>query len=217
MQDVAFVVTAFGEKYVEQLYRLRDSINTIYPVNNTFYWENELPPGSKSFDDSLYGFKPHCVQYARERGYEKIIFLDPACILVDKIDDWFRMTNSVGVVAAEDSSSLADCCSEQAFNYFGVTRNIVRERGWHLVGGSAYIFDFARPLCNQIFYTWYEAERDGMFGSQEQAQSEQIQSHRNDESCMALSIYTSGSIPVPYSDCRYNDGERSIVIKNHFK
>lgn len=216
-QDIAFVSTAFGVRYVEQLDRLRASVNLIYPDSNFIYWEERLPPGSKPFSDSLYGFKPHCVQYAKEAGFKKIIFLDPACILVEKVDYWFDIIDRYGLIAAMDDNLLSNYCGNAAFKYFNASRETALYEKWHLVGGSVYVFDFDFELCHTIFNKWMKAEKDGMYGSQVQQARGEIETHRNDESCMSLSLYTSGSSPTPYDVCRYDKVPNPVVIKKHFK
>ena len=87
MKPIAFLSVAFGDKrYKEQQERLIESINVHHPEAVGFHWTDELPIGSKPFLESLYGFKPHAVIHAINEGYDRIVFLDPACILLDRID-----------------------------------------------------------------------------------------------------------------------------------
>jgi len=213
MENVAFTSVAFGPRYVEQQKRLTKSILDIYPNAIIFNWTEEMPPDASTHAESLYGFKPHAVQYARDQGFDKIIFFDPACILVDKVDYWFETVYRYGVLAAKDDNLLVNYCGDNALIYEGIP-NI---EGWHLVGGSVYVFDFALALCDEIFEHWIQAEEDGVFGSQAQAVSGLINKHRNDESMMSLALYMNGSEPTPYDVCRYNDVPDPICIKKHFK
>ena len=80
-----------------------------------------------------------------------------------------------------------------------------------------YYFDFNTERCKSIFNEWLAAEINGMFGSQAQAASEQIQGHRYDESVMAMCLYRNGSEPVNRQDAQYNDSDNSLLIKKHFK
>jgi hypothetical protein len=212
MNDFCFVCVAFNPEYVEQQVRLRRSIFDIYPDATCFFWTDRLPPGSKVHGASHYGFKVHAVQYAREQGFNKIIFFDPACVLVKKVDYWFDLVKDYGVVAAEDTSLLYQNCSQEAFDFFGITKQDAIEKKYHLVGGSLYVFDFDLPICGDIFEMWKQAELSGIFLSPENAPQ-----HRNDEACMALSLYKHGSKPVSYDICGYNDVPDPIVKKFHFK
>lgn len=212
MKDVVFVSGAFGDqRYIDQQIRLGKSLYLLYPKNAKYFWTNEFPDGTKPFDESMYGFKPHIIDHVRKLGNKKIVFFDPACILVDKVDYYFDIMPDYGVIAAMDDNLLCNYCGDAAYEYFGITRQHSKEMCQHLVGGSLYVFDFDIPLCCDIFDTWLQAEKNGIFGKWD------TPGHRNDESCMALSLYKHGSRPTPYDLARYNDVCNPIVIKIHFK
>lgn len=213
MKDVVFVSVAFGFEYLKQMDRLQKSILRIYPEANLLFFDNGLPEGSRSFYDSLYGFKPHAINQARKKGYNKVIWLDPAMILVDKIDRFF----TYHMIAAIDDSQLSQTISDKFLKHVGMTREAVNRKGWHLVGGSFYYFDFEKPVSNMIFDQWMQYEVLGYFGSQYEAASEQINSHRNDESCMAVAIYNNGLSPYGHTEIGYCVEENPIFIKKHFK
>lgn len=217
VHDVAFVSCAFGDRrYIEQQHRLKKSITEMYPLCMQYHWTDSLPPGSKSFYDSLYGFKVHAVRYAMEKGADKIMFFDPACVLVKPIDHYQSLVQQYGVLAAQDDNKLNGFCGDEALKFMQLKREQIQD--WHLVGGSFYYFDFRFPLSRDIFWDWYDQEHAGMFGSQKQQASGQLQGHRNDEACMALALYSNGSRPLA-EDTRYNcqNDEVAIIKKYHFK
>lgn len=209
MEKFCIVTAAFGDAYIEQMERLKKSVHAIYPKVQVFSWTNELPYGSRPHLGSEYGFKVHAINHARASGYTKIIWMDTALILVDKVDPWFEMTKQYGVVAAADHTGLYKTCSDRVFVYFGVNKEYCKEQDQRLVGGSLFVFDFENPLCREIYSRWANAEHAGMFASDGP--------HRWDEACMAHALYLSGSSPVPYPVCRYNEVPNPIVIKKHFK
>jgi hypothetical protein len=210
MNDFIFISTAFGKRYTDQLDRLEASINNIYPCVPKMLFRNEHVPG-KLHRESLYGFKVHAIYKAVVRGYKKVIFIDPACILQHPVDYWFELNQPV--IAVKDDNMLCNMIGKKALDYYGnpdVT-------DWHLVGGSLYVFDFSHPIAFKIFNHWQLAEHDGIFGSQAEQSSEKINGHRNDESCMAVAMYSHGVEPVGHDVARYNQNEDSIIIKKHFK
>lgn len=205
--EIAFCSVAFGDiRYLEQLQRLKTSIEQFHPESSFFYFINEMPPGAKSHYQSAYGFKVHAINFARLHGYTKIIFFDPAVYLVSRVDKYFDIVKDYGVVAAQDDNLLCNYCADEIYNHYGVTREESKEQKQHLVGGSIYALDFDMPLCNQIFNRWAAAENVGMFNYP-----------RNDESNMALSLYTCGSRPTPYDICRYDKVPNPLCVKEHFK
>lgn len=211
MTDFIIISVAFGPRYVEQQTRLHKSILNFYPSDRHMCWTNTLPPGSKSHRESLYGFKVHAVEKALDAGFNKIIFLDPACILQYPVDYWFEL--NLPVIAVKDDNKLDKMISQKALNYYG-NPDIT---GRHLVGGSLYVFDFNHSVTHRLFGQLYSAEQAGIFGSQAEQSSGQINGHRMDESCMAMAMYNHGIEPVGHDVARYNQNEDSIIRKFHFK
>lgn len=217
MDKVAFTSCAFGDhRYIEQQARLKHSILQIYPDAPLFFWTNEMPPGSRSMSESLYGFKPHAVKAALDAGYKQIMFFDPAIILVKPIDFYQENVKEYGVCCARDDNKLSPFCDDRSLKHYGLSREDIKD--WHLVGGSFYYFDFELYLCSKIFSRWLTNEEIGLFGSQKEQASEQLKGHRNDEAIMALALYDSGSRPMS-GDVRYNceNKELCILDKKHFK
>lgn len=209
--DFCFLSVAFGPRYVEQQTRLHQSLQTIHPEAKHFAWTDAYPTGSRTHKESLYGFKPHAVAYAFAEGYRKIIWLDTAIILQHPVDYWFTL--GAPVIAAKDDNVLSKTICDKALEFYG-NPNI---DGMHLVGGSMYVFDFDQPLCNKIFSNWYMNECNGVFGSQAEQSSGQIDRHRHDEACLAYNMYANGVQPLTHDVIRYNQDENSIVRKYHFK
>lgn len=209
MDKIAFLTLAVGDpRYIEQQARLIESIEKFHPEDIIFEWANDYPESSKPHNESMYGFKVHAVNYARSLGYWKIIWIDTACILVDRIDHLFELTDEYGIVAVEDENKLRPYCHPDAWNWFKQPVN----NQWHLVGGSVFVFDFNNSLCERIFYKWEKSEEAGQFGDNYTRQG-----HRHDESCMSLALYSCGSKPVPCALCRYNELTNPSIIKKHFK
>jgi len=213
MDDVVFVSVGFGEKYIEQQDRLKESILAIYPNANLLFFRDRLPAKSKQFFDSLYGFKVHAIQEALEFGFKKVIWFDPAMILVDKIDNLL----DYWMVAVKDDNKLHNCISVKACNFFKTSSYVVEQLGWNLVGGSLYYFNFHDMRVRSIFILWKESEEAGCFGSQVEAASEQLQGHRYDEACLALSMYGHHLHPVSAPEVRYCIENNPMFIKKHFK
>lgn len=212
MTDFCFLSVAFGPRYIEQQTRLHKSLQAIHPEAKHFAWTDALPEGSKAFSESLYGFKVHAVKHALKASYKKIIWLDPACIVVKPV--YYYFTLGLPVIAAKDDNPLVNNIADKALMWYS---KLSIPDNWNLVGGSLYVFDFNHPDCQKIFNTWERAEANGIFGSQQEQSTGKIDKHRNDESCMAMSLYLCGHEPQPLGICKYSNGDDSIVIKKHFK
>jgi len=213
MKDLVFVSVSFGPRYIAQQDRLKESILSIYPDANLLFFRDELPPGAKPFLESIYGFKVQAIQKAIDLGYTKILWLDTAIILKDKID----ILLDHEMVAVQDDNLLHGCISKKYAIYSGYTRQEIEGLKIHLIGGSLYYFDFQTSLARNIFNGFTADEKGGWFGSQEQESAGQLNGHRWDEACMAMTIFHNDHAPVKNLDIKYNVGDQSIFIKKHFK
>ena len=213
MEKFVFVSVAFGPQYVEQQERLKKSILDIYPQANLLFWTDELPDESKPFLDSLYGFKVHAVKEAMDRGYEKILWLDPAMIVMREIDILFEHP----MVAIRDENKLSTYISDKYIEYSGFDRDQLKWLEVHLVGGSLYYFDMTDKATRSLFNGWYQDEKQGWFGSQQQEASEQLQGHRADESCMAMTMEQNEIYPLRPYQVGYCVADNPVFTKKHFK
>lgn len=213
MKDVIFISVAFGERYIEQQDRLKESILSIYPDANLLFYRDCLPEKSKPFLDSLYGFKVHAIKEALQKGFNKIIWLDPAMILCREIE----LYKWPPIVAVKDENKLSQYISNACLGFFRTTRERLNDSKIHLVGGSLYYFNFNEIGAQVVFDEWFDLEKNGYFGSQYQEASGQLQGHRADESCMAMAIYSHGYIPCSPDLIGYCTGENPVFIKKHFK
>lgn len=212
---IAFCSLAFGELYVAQLNRLKESILNIYPDADLFFYNEAFPKGAQTMDASMYGFKPHVIAQALNVGFEKIIFFDPAMILLGKLNYYDELLKKYSILAVQDDTLLSSVTSDKCLSYFGVERDWLI--GKHLVGGSFYYFDFTQDITKKIFAEWKAAEEAGIFGSQMEQASGQLQGHRNDETVLAMCLYLNGKTPLPYTGSKYNWDENPIMVKKHFK
>lgn len=209
-----FCCYAFRQQYIKQQTRLRNSIREVYPRANLLFYTTNPPPYSRPFLSSLYGFKPHLAKAALEQGFSKVILLDPAMILKREIDLFLQYP----VVAVKDTSVLWNVTSDKTYQHYNLSKEEVKQKDWHLVGGSFYYFDFENPIALKVYRQWLEAEELGLFGSQYEAASEQLQGHRYDETLMSFAMYMNGITPQDPDQVGYCiDPSKSIWLKEHFK
>jgi hypothetical protein len=219
MDNFVFVSVAFGPRYVAQIDRLENSILDIYPEANILFWRDELPPGSQPFLESFYGFKVHAIQQAFDQGYTRVLWLDPAVILKQKIDHLYGKK----MAAVMDENLLASFISDDYIGHNKETREQIKKDGLHLVGGSLYYFDFYYDDAIEIFLNWKSDEMLGYFGNQEDEAAGKQQGHCADESCMAFNMYQQGIKPMSPETLLYcsnpdvMDSREWVFVKKHFK
>jgi len=215
MSDIAVCSLAFEEKYIWRLGRLKETLQNTNPDVTLFSHVNSLPPGARQFNDSLYGFKPHCIKEAYDAGFRKIMWIDCTAVVLDKLDYYDQHTEEHGgVLAVQDDNKLTGFCSDRTLKFFGKKRDWLKDK--HLVGGSFYYFDFNYEKCQVIFNKWLQAEKDGLFGNMVEQCSERLQGHRSDETLMSILLYENGSKPYT-RDTRYNWEKGGVIQKMHFK
>jgi hypothetical protein len=215
MNDIAVCAVSFGERYNWRMGRMKETLEATNPGVRLFSWVDRMPDGARPFNESMYGFKPHAIQIARDQGYKKIFWIDCTCIVQDKLEYYDQFTvEHKGVLAVQDDNKLRGFCSDKALKFVGKQREYLDKI--HLVGGSLYYFDFGVSGCEQIFNRWMEAEKLGLFGNMVEQCGEQLQGHRSDETMMSLFLYENGSKPFTGAT-RYNWEKGGIIQKSHFK
>jgi FkbM family methyltransferase len=233
MKDLVFTSYGFGDLYCRQQERLEKSIRELYPEASIRFWHsingssnndiNERPPGSKTFHESMYGFKVHCIKSCLDEGFKRIIFLDVAVVLESGLEIVLETLRKEGVMCAIDPSLLIDRVSDKCLQYMGKTKEDIKDLT--IVGGSVYLFDFNHPITQPFFDEWYEMENLGLFGSESDAQQSWWNGHRCDEACFSLCLDKFGLKPSVWDHVGYfNAGttdragwEVFVFHKLHFK
>jgi len=198
MQSKTCVVSvAFRNPYVLHMDKLLRCLNEDVANVDTIFFRDKLPMKGivhednivTHFQKSLYGFKPHAIQRAIDRGYKKVIWLDPSVlptvsmqVLIDALDK-HPMINVIG------DAPITKMCNSKAKNWFEV--NDAELEGVKHLGGTIYGFNFNNSQVRDTFNLWIEAEQAGMFGDQD----EFMAGHWADEACMALAMYKNNIKP----------------------
>jgi hypothetical protein len=182
------VSVAFREPYVthsrKQREAIKDDVDFIYfidelPAKDIVHTDDII----SEFQKSLYGFKPHAIQHAIDKGYKKVIWLDPSVLPLSPMQVLIDSLDEHPMIIRSGDNPLSKMTNDKAKQYFGVT-NKELENVNH-IGGTIYGFNFNRTEIINLFEVWKLSEENGIFGNQD----EFIAGHWADESCMALSMY----------------------------
>lgn len=188
MQSKTCVVSvAFRNPYVQHM----DKQLTVLEGVDTIFFRDKLPMKDvvhtedivTHFQKSLYGFKPHAIQHAIDKGYKKVIWLDPSVlptvpiqVLVDSLDEH-------PMIVRTGDAPISKMTSKRVKDYFKVTD--AELEGVKHIGGTIYCFNFNNPKVVDVFNSWKLAEEEGFFGNQD----EFMAGNWADESAMVLSLY----------------------------
>lgn len=191
MQNSIVVSVAFRLPYVTHSIRqeatIRESdpnlkywaVREALPVKHGFVFEDIVT----HFQKSLYGFKPHMIQKARDKGYKKIIWLDPSVLPTVSMQCIIDALDNHPVIVRTGDAPIVKMTNKRVMDWFGVTPDELSEVKH--VGGTIYAFNFDDPKAVEVFELWKRAEENGMFGTQD----EFMAGHWSDEACMSLSLY----------------------------
>jgi hypothetical protein len=191
---VAFVTFANGT-YVPVQDKLVQSIQTYTTYDivriNTF----EMI-GSPTHTESPYEFKLHSILYAKNRGYDVVIWCDSPVRVVRSIDTWISQIEKHGVYIQQDGWSVGQWANDKTLSYFGVSR----DEAMKIPNAYACIlaFDFRNEIAIKFLEKWFECARNGLFrgrwNNNERTESNDPRclGHRHDQSCVELIAYKLG-------------------------
>lgn len=197
----AIINVAIGEPYTEYQANMIESVKKFSPQINLITWTNELPPGSKSHADSMYGFKMYAFKYAFEQGYDSVLWLDSPTILKKDISYVFDIieADKHGEFAIATEAKLYQYCNQKTVNYFNVSRQKMKDDEWLLNYG--FIFGFTKDsetykkmaYCESIglFSTLADDYEDHMTNSNHLFNAEYVE-HRHEESIISMIIQSEG-------------------------
>lgn len=197
MNNVAFVTYADGH-YIPVQKTLIKNIRKFYPDVAIFDFNHpkDIHPCCPTHQEAPYGFKVYAVEYARNKGYDIVIWLDSPNRLIRKIDDWITEIEKVGVYLQKDGWWCGQWANDKSLDYFGVSRD--EAMTIHNVYACILAFDFRHTVTSVFFERWKKACMDGMFygkGKNDQkteSQDPRCLGHRYDQTCAELIAYQIG-------------------------
>ena len=184
------VSVAFRQPYLAHSKRQEEEIKGV----DTMYYRDQLPYKDgihtedivSHFQASLYGFKPHAIQRARNLGYTKIVWFDPSTLPTVDVSVLFKSLDTHPMIVRKGDNPLSKMTNQKAKDWFGVTEGDLV--GVNHIGGTVYGFNFNDPKVCEVFELWKKAEEEGIFGNQDSFMA----GHWCDESCLALAMLCFG-------------------------
>lgn len=178
-----------------------------YPISAT-----DKTNDSEYFKSSYYGFKPHAIRQAINKGYNHILWLDSALVPIKDISFAFEKIKEDGMLLNYAEGLAGDNCKQSVLDYFNVTKEELNSNGIYYAGGSMYGFDFTNDLTKKTFELWEQAEKDGCFGYG----MDLINGHKTDEVCMSICQYKTGIKTKIYKElAQGNDSSLWLNLKEN--
>ncbi len=203
-----FINVAIGLPYVNYQNRFVNSCKEVMPNIDVLTWTDRLPEGSKSYSESMYGFKMYAFREAFKQGYDSVIWLDSPTVLKKDISFMFDIleASEYGEVVVSTDAKLYQYVNDDTLNYFNVPRQEAKNKGWMLNYG--FIFGFLKD--SPTYKKMFACEIGGLFTSSEQDHWDHLNNsgklfngeyveHRHEESIISMIVQTEGRGMVPIS------------------
>jgi len=217
MRKRVVVSCGVGDRYEPYLARLKDTVKRFSSIP-IFSWSEDWPIGSPTHRAMHYAFKIHAVKYAKESGYDSVLWLDAASYATGPIEPVFERIERDGYFLSTGVDILGQWISDRALSHYGFTRD--QAMHWKLPAGCIVGLDFQHVLGRAFFWEWFEASKTGLFWSfhsehapdrmtslySDGPTKEAISSdprclgHRSDEACFGLMMKCFGMKPTPIGD-----------------
>lgn len=189
------VNVGFGHWHPKGSARLKNSlIHHGYP-GHIQTWTDSLPPGSPTHQDVPYGMKVAAVEWAKNQGYTRVMWLDSSvwCIKYPKVH--LEAMGREGYYLVESGFTCDVWTNDNCLKFFGLTR----EQASHIPMISAGIIglSFDNPIAGFFFDRWKEAMEGGAFNGSWTATPEEgsgpaYRGHRHDQACASIIAHRLG-------------------------
>lgn len=227
MNRRAVVTAGTGSFYCKNLDRLLKSFTpscNIHTKTKDGYWHTPLetsksidllcwydcfPEGSRSHDESPYGFKVFAIKSAYEKGYTSVLWVDSAAYAVkEDISPIFDKIEKEGYYAMSHIDPLERFVGDSALQFYNIKRlDLI---GLNLPSGSCYGFDM-KGIGHRIVANLELTEINGLF--KDEVSEDGMIVHRHDEAILALYLKLLGK-PVFTFDPLFQSDSPECVIKS---
>jgi hypothetical protein len=169
-----------------------------YPVTNAFGI-------CKPHKEAPYMFKSHCFQYAKEQGYEEVLWCDSSTLFLKNPQHYFELAKEIGVITFDNQGCLesvftSDDCLEQ----MGCSPEYANT--FFQVEAFTILFNFNHQRANLVFEDYAHYCNDGicLLGASGSTRPE-FKAHRHDQSVLSFILRKHYGIPINYGGWVVNE------------
>ena len=169
---------------------LKKSVKLNCPEADVLLFNKFEEIGSPTHKEAPYAFKIHCIERARDLGYEIVIWCDSPIRLIKPATEYINSIVENGIYLQRDGWSCGQWANDKTLKWF----NITRDQAMNIPAIYACIigFDFRNPISQKFINMWKEASSNGLFlGSWKndkhtESDDSRCLGHRHDQSCAEL-------------------------------
>lgn len=150
-----------------------------------------------SHKEAPHQFKSYVIQFARESGYDQIMWCDSSTIFLKNPDKYFDLAKEIGVVTFDaDNANEAEWTSDLSLELMECSIDYAKNISQ--ISSGVMIFDFRREITNIIFddFIKYCSNPDICNGNG--SKRPEFKEHRHDQSIMSYVIRKHGAYPLTY-------------------
>lgn len=179
-----------GGWYPKGIQRLRKSLKDVGYTGDTIFWEGVYPPNSRGHEADPYGFKIHAFEFARKKGYTKILWCDASIWAIKNPNKFFEYITTHGYYTFKTGYNVAQSCSDKALRLAGKTRDEAQQMA---EAASGFIgIDFENFIGEMLFHEWLYNYSIGIFHGSRlhdgQSSDPRFLFHRQDQSGWSLAV-----------------------------
>jgi hypothetical protein len=166
--------------------------------------------GSPYHQNNPYAFKLYAIEYARQMGFDKILWVDASVVFVKHSKPIFDWIENKGFFFEEAGHLVGTWCNDRTLEYFGISRDEANQMPMFSAGFTG--LDFANPIAVEFFDKWKQSMLDGQFLGE-------WSNHRHDMTCASiiankmglLKDYSSGGNYFAYVGSGYGEQKESVI------
>jgi hypothetical protein len=102
--------------------RIREDLAKLSFRGDFLSWEQDYPPGSPTFSQAPFAFKPFCFDQAQAKGYELALWLDSSIKIKRPVTSLFELIRQEGYLIFRGSHSVGEYCKDEALLPLGIDR-----------------------------------------------------------------------------------------------
>jgi hypothetical protein len=197
MKGTCIVSLGVGGHFTAGLARLAAGARANGFAGEIISWK-DYPDGCPPHQAVPYGFKPYCMDLARQAGFQVVIWLDAACVPVRSLAPVIAEASARGHMFQWAPYNTGEWCSDTCLDAFGLTR--ARAYSFvHSLWACAMALDVSHPVGGEFLDRWLAASRDGRSfqgawtNEKHQASTDgRVKGHRHDQAVGSILAYQMG-------------------------
>lgn len=141
------------------------------------FWYDKFPPGP-THNEIPYGFKVSAIEYAKESGYESVLWLDSSVVPIASLDPVWEHIEREGYWFSQNYDyTVGQFCTDEALAIMQYTREEAQKIP--LVIATAFGLDLRSSAGLQFFSWWKEYMLVGVFNGPRDT-------HRHDQTAASV-------------------------------